>query len=433
MGKSVPVGYPAGTAGFGRFKTAADGERGVSEPAEPTESTEPTPAAEERLVTGHGGRLLLLVSLGWFTVQGGRLLLPPLLPEVIADLGVTAGQAGLALTTLWGVYAVLQYPSGRLSDRLSRRTLLVGALCLTAGGFAFLSAAAVYPIFVLACAVIGFGAGLYPTAARALVSDRFEQKRAAAFGLHTASGDVGGAAAAGVAAVVVGAVVWQTPFLPVAAVLVAVALGLHLLSREPYELRRVELDLRGALSRLAADRRVGSLVLAYCGFAFAWQASTGFLPLFLREAKGLSPALASGGFAALFLVGAVVKPVAGRLGDRYGKALVASGGIGFGAVALAGLLLTEGRVAVLAATVAYATGLMSFPPVMQSFLMDAFPDDSMGADLGLARSTYIGLGALGPTYVGVVAERAGYLVAFGGVVAILATAAVAVYLLSRGA
>ncbi|MFB6156434.1 MAG: MFS transporter [Haloferacaceae archaeon] len=388
-------------------------------------------AAEESLVSGHGGRLLLLVSFGWFTIQGGRLLLPPLLPEVIAELNISAAEAGLALTTLWGIYALLQYPSGRLSDRLSRRTLLVAALLAAAAGYVLLSTAVVYPLFVLAAAVIGFGAGLYPTAARALVSDRFEQKRAAAFGLHTASGDIGGAAAAGVAVVVVATVVWRAPFLPLAAVLVGVAVALHVLSREPYEVKRVDLDVRGAAGRLTGNPGVAALVLAYCGFAFAWQSSAGFLPLFLREAKGLSPALASAGFAALFLVGAAVKPVAGRLGDRHGKARVASTGIAFGAVALAALLVVDGTAAILAVTVAYAAGLMSFPPVMQSFLMDAFPTDSMGADLGLARTTYIGVGALGPTYVGLVAERAGYVVAFGGIVAVLGTAAVAVHLLSR--
>jgi predicted MFS family arabinose efflux permease len=413
-------------AASGRFKGAGGGEGDHT-------MTETAAAGEESLVTGHGGRLLLLVSFGWFMIQGGRLLLPPLLPEIIADLNVSAAGAGLALTTLWGVYALLQYPSGRLSDRLSRRTLLVGALLVAAVGYLLLSAATVYPLFLLAAGVIGVGAGLYPTAARALVSDRFEQKRAAAFGLHTASGDVGGAVAAGVAVVVVAAAVWRAPFLPVAAVIVAVAVGLHLLSREPYEVKRVDLDVRGAVSRFSDNRRVAALALAYCGFAFSWQSSTGFLPLFLREAKGLSPALASGGFAALFVVGAVVKPVSGGIGDRYGKARVASAAIGFGAVSLAALLLVEGRVAVLAVTVAYAAGLMSFPPVMQSFLMDAFPDDSMGADLGFARSTYIGIGALGPTYVGVVAEQTDYLVAFGGLVAVLGVASVAVFLLSRGA
>jgi predicted MFS family arabinose efflux permease len=409
---------------FGRFKRDGGGVREHTMP-------ETAAATEESLVTGHGGRLLLLVSFGWFMIQGGRLLLPPLLPEIIADLNVSATQAGLALTTLWGVYALLQYPSGRLSDRLSRRTLLVGALLLAAVGYVLLSAATVYPLFLVAAAVIGVGAGLYPTAARALVSDRFEQKRAAAFGLHTASGDVGGAVAAGIAVVVVAATVWRAPFLPVAAVVVAVAVGLHVLSREPYEVKRVDLDVRGAVSRFGENRRVAALALAYCGFAFAWQSSTGFLPLFLREAKGLSPALASGGFAALFVVGALVKPVSGRLGDRHGKARVASAGIGFGAIALTGLLFVEGRVAVLAVTVAYAAGLMSFPPVMQSYLMDAFPDASMGADLGFARSTYIGVGALGPTYVGFVAERADYIVAFGGLVALLGAASVAVFLLSR--
>jgi len=61
--------------------------------------------------------------------------------------------------------------------------------------------------------------------------------------------------------------------------------------------------------------------------------------------------------------------------------------------------------------------------VMQSYLMDAFPDDSAGGDLGAMRTVYIGLGALGPTYVGTVATAADYRVAFWGlVVALLASA-----------
>jgi hypothetical protein len=40
---------------------------------------------DERLLTAYSGRLLIGVSLGWAFVQGGRLLLSPLLPEISAE------------------------------------------------------------------------------------------------------------------------------------------------------------------------------------------------------------------------------------------------------------------------------------------------------------------------------------------------------------
>ncbi|MFB6109118.1 MAG: MFS transporter [Haloplanus sp.] len=389
------------------------------------------PEGEERLVRGYGGRLLLLVSVGWLTIQGGRLVLSPLLPTIIRTLDVTPFRAGIALSTLWGLYALGQFPSGRLSDRLTRKTLLVGGLTLAVAGFAVLSAAVSYPLFLVGAAVVGVGAGLYPTAARALISDHFETKRGGAFGLHTASGDVGGGLAAGLAVAALAVATWRAAFLPVVVILAVVAVVLHATSRESYHVEAVELDARGAARRLFADSRIRRLLVAYCLFAFAWQSTAGFLPTLLQFDKGFSPNVASAGFAGLFVVGALVKPVAGRFADRMRRAPVAAGALAVGAVALTGLVLAEGRLAVGVATVVYAAGLMAFPPVMQSYLMDVFPADSMGADLGLARTTYIGFGALGPSFVGFVAGRTDYVTAFAGLVVALVVAASIVAVESR--
>jgi MFS family permease len=385
----------------------------------------------ERLLRGYGGRLLLLLSLGWLTIQGGRLLLSPLLPSIIDDLSISPFQAGFALSTLWGLYALGQFPSGRLSDRLTRKTLLVSGLVLVVVGFAVLGVAVSYPLFLLGAAVVGAGAGLYPTAARALISDHFEAKRGGAFGLHTASGDVGGLAASGLAVLVLAVAVWRSAFLPVVALLVVVAMALHVTSRESYRFASVDLDLRETTSRLFATAHTRRLVGAYCLFAFSWQGSVGFLPTLLQVDKEFSPAFASAGFAGLFVVGALVKPTAGRFGDRVRRAPVAAGSLALGSLALSALLLVETPLAVAASTAVFAAGLMSFPPVMQSYMMDVFPTESMGADFGLARTTYIGVGATGPSFVGFVAGRTDYVTAFGVVVVALAVAAAVVAIESR--
>jgi MFS family permease len=167
--------------------------------AGPRESTDASADHDERLLGGTAGRLLLTASLGWLALQAGRLVLSPMLPAVMADLSISEAQAGFAFTVMWGLYAAGQYPSGRLSDRLSRPTLLVPGLALLSVGFGALAAATSYRLYLLGAAVVGAGAGLYPTAARALVSDLYVERRGQAFGLHTASGDTGGAIAAGLA------------------------------------------------------------------------------------------------------------------------------------------------------------------------------------------------------------------------------------------
>lgn len=393
----------------------------------------------ERLLTGYSGRLLLVASLGWTAIQTGRLVLSPLLPTVMDKLAITELQSGMAFSLLWGLYALGQFPSGRLSDALTRKTLLVAGLSLLAVGFSILATASGYPVFLFGAAVVGAGAGLYPTPARALVSDLFVERRGQAFGLHTASGDLGGATAAGLAVAVLAIATWRAAYLPVVAVVVFVALLLHLWGRESYTFPEVNedsiadaaSDTRSTVGRLFGNRRLRLLLLAYSLYAFTWQSAAGFLPTFLQEAKNFPPGLASGGFAALFVVGALVKPLAGSLGDRFGRPRVAAAALALAVLALAGVLSVSGTALVAGGVVVFAAGLMAYPPVMQAFLMDAFPDGSMGGDLGATRTVYIGLGSLGTTYVGFVAGRASYEVAFTGLLACLVVSGAIVVWLAR--
>ncbi|MFA9518591.1 MFS transporter [Halopenitus sp. H-Gu1] len=377
----------------------------------------------ERLVTGYSGRLFLATSLGWLFIQMGRQLLPPLLPNIIADLQITSTQAGFALTLMWGIYALCQYPSGRLSDRLSRKTLLVSGLGLLIGGFLVVWGTVSYSMFLIGVAVVGLGAGLYPTAARALVSDLFVRRRGQAFGVHTAAGDLGNASAAGLAVVAVAFATWNAAFLPMVGIFAGLLLVFHLWSREAYVFETVHLGVRSTGRRLFGNDRLRWSLLAYVLFAFTWQSTTGFLPTFLQFEKGFSVGLASTGFAVLFLVGMGVKPIAGVLGDRFKRTTVAASALLLGLVGLTGVLIVENTTLLFASIGVFAAGLMSFPPVMQAYLMDVFPDESMGGDLGGMRTVYIGIGSLGPTYVGFVAGIASYTAAFAGLVGCLLVSA----------
>ncbi len=388
-------------------------------------------SGRERLARGYGGRLFLAASLGWLVLQGGRLVLSPMLPTVRADLGLSNAQAGFAFTVLWGLYALLQYPSGRLSDRLSRKTLLVTGLAIAAAGFAALGLAPSYPWFILGAAVVGLGVGLYPTAARALLSDLYVERRGQAFGLHTAAGDLGGLLAAGLGTLVLAVATWRWAYAPVVAAVALLALSLHVWSREDYDFRRVDLAVGETGRRLLAVPELRLLLLAYVLFAFTWQATAAFLPTFLLVEKGFAPAVANAGFAAFFLVGATVKPVSGGLADRLARGRLAAGLLLVAAATMAAVLAAEGTLVVAAGVVVFAGGLMAVPPVLQAYLMDAFPTESMGGDLGGMRTVYIGAGSLGSTVIGYVADVASFTVGFGVLVGCLVAGAALVAVAAR--
>lgn len=384
-----------------------------------------TRTAESGLFTGYSGRILLVVSVGFMTLQAGRLVIPPLLPAIIEEFAITEFTVGVALSVMWGFYAMCQYLSGRLSDALTRKSLLVVGLSLMAVGFVVLGSSPNYVTFVLGLAVVGFGAGLYPTAAYALVSELFVERRGNAIGFYTSGADIGGVIAAGLAIAALSIGIWRTAFLPVLAAALVTALALHAWSREPYRFSAVSLDLRASVERLTTDRQMLALLFGYSFYMVTWQGFTSFLPAFLGAEKSFPIEYASGAFAVLFLVGAITKPTAGWLSDRVHRLYVAFGAVAVGVASLAMLLVVTRLPAVMVAVVGFSVGLMAFPPVMQSHLIDVFPDANRGSDLGTVRTVYMLVGSLGPSITGYLANRYSYAVAFGALlVALSVTGAV---------
>ncbi|MFB6150121.1 MAG: MFS transporter, partial [Halobacteriales archaeon] len=260
------------------------------------------------LLTGYSGRIVLLVAFGWFSILLGRQALPPLLPTIIEALRISPARAGVALTVLMGLYSLLQYPAGRLSDALSRTTLLIASIGGMILGFGLLGTVTNYPQLLAGAAVLGVSSSFYFTPSRALLSDLFVERRGQAFGIQTTAGMGGAALAAGVAVGALRYATWQAAFLPTIVLLVGVGILLHRWSHEPYVLSRDELDFdfRGTVGRLLFQPRIRRLLFMRALTAFTFQGIVGFLPTFLQVEKGFSTTLASASFALVFVVGSVM-------------------------------------------------------------------------------------------------------------------------------
>ncbi|WP_350355511.1 MFS transporter [Halorarius litoreus] len=383
--------------------------------------------------------MLLSLAVAWAVLQTGRFLLSPLLPDIIASLDITKATAGIALGAFQGVYALTQYPSGRLSDELTRAALLLPGFAVLVVGFLALGNASTYAVFLVAALFLGVGKGLFAIPSRALLSDLFVERRGRALGIYTAGTDVGGIAAAGIAFLVVGGGAVLVPYMPVAAVFetadwrtpfvpVAIALGLTgvlyaVWTRDSLSVGGADIAFVSTVRRLATTREQRETLVAYALFYFMVGAWINFLPTYLVEAKGLASPLPELLFAVVFVVGVTAKPTAGTLSDRFPRRYVAVAGFVVAVVALVAVVLAESVLALAAAIALFALGYKTQFPVVDAILLDAAPDANVGGDLGAARALFLGVGALGPVYMGVVSTTVGYPAAFAGLVACLVVSA----------
>lgn len=257
-----------------------------------------------------------------------------------------------------------QYPSGILSDRLSRKTVTIAGIGLTAVGFAAVGLSRTYLVFLGAVVVAGIGTGLFPTAARANISDLFVERRRQALGVHTAMGSVGNALAAGVGAVILATAVWSLAFVPVVVMASVVLLAILWWSDEPLTVARTQLDVADAIGTLFRTGEVRLLLAGYSLYAFTWQGTAGFLPLYLESEKGFDPSIASLAFALLIVVEGISKPIAGMLGDRLGRRRVAAAALTVGIFGIGILVSVPTPTETVAGVVVFAAGLMGYPPVM---------------------------------------------------------------------
>jgi MFS transporter, ACDE family, multidrug resistance protein len=135
----------------------------------------PEPESEPTLSLGVAMRqrayraaLVSNFATGW-SVFGLRMALVPLF--VTEVLGRGASMAGLALATFAAGNVSAVIPSGYLSDRIGRRTLLIAGLSVSGLATAIVGAASSAPLFFAGAYVSGVAAGMFSSPQQAAVAD----------------------------------------------------------------------------------------------------------------------------------------------------------------------------------------------------------------------------------------------------------------------
>ena len=388
--------------------------------------------------------VLVLTSLIWFLGKFVRYAFPPLFEPLQASYGVSNAVVGAAFSGFMAVYALMQFPSGAIADRIGAvRVIAAGAAVAGVGSLALLFDT---PFAVLAGAmlVLGAGTGAHKTVAVRLLSRVYPVRTGRALGAHDTFGALGGVAAPAAVVLFVSAPPALDAFLSrlpgadwrglfVVTGVVALASAVAFLVRVPSRLpgdadRGPQRDEPGPSARdylaLFEDRRLAAFVLVTVAFSFAYNGTVAFLPLYLSLEAGLTTATASLLYSALFAV-TFVQLVSGDLSDRLGRFPVMVAALGVAAAALIGIVAVAGGGPIVLGVLVVALGLGShgFRPVRGAYLIEALPERLAGGGLGVVRTLLMGAGALAPVVVGGVADVAGFRPAFGLLAGSLALAA----------
>lgn len=380
-----------------------------------------------------GYDVLLLTAVLWFLGKFLRYAFPPLFEALQASYGVSNAAVGTAYTGFMLVYALMQFPSGALADRVGAvRVIVAGA---AVAGIGALALVADTPFLALAALmlVIGGGTGAHKTVAVRLLARVYPARTGRALGAHDTIGALGGVAAPTAVVLFVSAppalaalldrlpgADWRGLFVVSGLVVLAVAaaFAVRVPKRLPENADRGE-PREGpeptAREYLASfrDRRLTAFVLATVAASFAYNGAVAFFPLYLSRAAGLSTSTASLLYSVLFAV-TFVQLVSGDLSDRLGRFPVMAVALGLAAVSLVGVvLLVDAGPIVLGVLVAVlGLGSHGYRPVRGAYLVEALPDRIAGGGIGVVRTLLMGAGALAPGIVGAIADVAGFRPAF---------------------
>jgi predicted MFS family arabinose efflux permease len=135
-----------------------------------------------------------------------------LLPILAQAFGLTYAQVGIVKAANVAAMALLEIPSGLLSERFGARILLVFGLLVVGTGYLWLSLAAGFTAILFSLFLAGIGAAFQHTLSSAIIAAAFPgPARRPALGIYNASGDVGKLALSGILTLLVGlGIGWQT-------------------------------------------------------------------------------------------------------------------------------------------------------------------------------------------------------------------------------
>ena len=343
-----------------------------------------------------------LISLGHSLTHWYPATFLLLLPIIGKELGLSYAEMGFIITVQNAVGAITNIPGGVLVDAVGYKGRLM-AISLFWIGVPYLLMAFThsYWMLLICMVLIGIGNNLWHPAAISTLGQRFPDRKGLALSFHGMGGNFGEALAPLVIGGLLAALTWRTVvvvnLLPgiVMAAAILIYLGSMNIDHGSGTKKHGETwSLRGYLAQvklLFEDRAL--VMISLCSFfrSGAQSALLTFLPLYLTNKMGYTPAAV--GFA-LFVLQAVAfasAPLAGYASDRYGRKSVLVGAMFMTAVVMCAIAFAGASTWVIFLIAMLGFFMYATRPVIQAWSLEAAPAALGGTVVGIM----FGIQALG--------------------------------------
>jgi MFS family permease len=350
--------------------------------------------------------VLMITWMGWISIYLARSVLPPVLPVLKTELGLTHTQSGLLETAYLIGYIISKLPAGTLSEKYGPRKILAASM-IGYGASTFLVAYAqgFIHIFTLRF-LVGLFQGVHLPVANALLSDRFGDKQSRAIGFNESGANVGNTLAFPVAVSILSVWGWRTAFMVLSfpAFLLSIA-TLVLMKDEVVVTEKIEKEegiLRDYLWVLVP------YALSHATYNLVLRTTFTFTPSFLVEFKGMT--VAAAGFMSMVLpaAGIFAKMSSGFIVERTGAKNAICGSSALSAVFLLSLVVFPGTGFLALNLLVLGLTLYSFSPIIYSSTTSSLPSGLKAMGLGLVTMFGNIVGAVSTSVVGALIDARGY-------------------------
>lgn len=332
-----------------------------------------------------------------------------ILPLITASLGLSLAQAGTLASARTLLAGVASFPSGFFADQGRGRNLLVG-LCIGLIGLACLglSTASSFPLLLIFMALAGFGGGWFHPQSLAILSARYQDKRAFALGVHDSSANLGEVIGPLAIGVLLTFFDWRTTLQIWAIPGLTIGLLYAFFGAEGDVALPRGRDYRRALwEDVLKNKAVFGLVAVSTLRAMGQTALAAFLPLYLSLHLQLSAGIAGAYMSILFLFAGAAPAIVGWISDRFGHKLLIVAFSLLSAVTIVVIPYLGSGLFLVVGLGALGGLLWALRPVIISAAMAAAPQHLAGSIVAVIFGANMGVSFLAPIMAGLIADRYG--------------------------
>jgi MFS family permease len=364
-------------------------------------------------------KTLFCISLAWFLVLGGRYSISNLFPTIVSELDFSWTDAGIALTVMYMIYAIVQFPSGIISDIKGRKITIIVAMLIFSFAYLIVGLSSHYVLFVIALILLGLGSGGYPAVGISMLTDVFKEKRGKALGIRDSAGSLAYIIPI-VAAFIAGMYYWRLFFYMWAGICFLSVLLFYILTSESTTLPKKASVRERVIDGMSILRQKNIQLMFAVNLliAITWISYMSFFPSLLIVEKGFTEIQAALGLAILGIGGFIFKPIIGSLSDRYNKKIIII--ILSMTTAVGTLVIVNIESLILILLISFIPSLATaIFPVITSYLMDQWPEKGRAGKIGFYRSSLILLASPSTAVIGYLKDVYNFKIPFLGISFIL--------------